>query len=169
MSQQLRTKLLVLLRDCHAKLNDPRGDGSGEGAVAPTGDHFNALSDLIGEAITEHRDVATGDPSDLQHLLLTVPGLEAALTNAAYTLGVEGEVRAALQTLRPSADPQVLVSVADLGQAVSAAESYADDLSSGLEEHIYEEGEDTLAALTPALERLSALVPAHLPSSEDLA
>lgn len=166
MSQQLRTKLLALLRDCHAKLNDPKGDGSGEGAVAPTGDHFNGLSDLLEEAITAHHDVATGDPSDLQHLLLTVPGLEASLANAAYTHGVEAELRAALVTLRPPAEPHVLVSATDLIAAVSAAESYADDLSTGLKERIYEEGQDTLGALEPALERLQAAVSSRAPTPE---
>lgn len=95
MTFTLARQITDLLRSCDERMNDPHGDGSGRDAMTPTAEHYNALYQLIGETVASYTP-PPGDGAALRDLLKSVDGLAEAFAHAAWRLGVEDQVRAAI-------------------------------------------------------------------------
>lgn len=100
MTQQLGLAILAALDKFAQCLNDPKGDGSGDGSMCPDGDSYNSACQIIREIIADHQPAAAGAASDLVALLNSTPGLETALIQAAWTQGVDGPVAQAITCLK---------------------------------------------------------------------
>lgn len=102
-SPTLARALIELLDECDRRLNDPKGDGSGDGAVAPSADHYNGLQDLVRELVGGWSGPETGDGANLRRLLALHPDLEHRIIDAGYSHGLSDELRIALRDFLPKA------------------------------------------------------------------
>lgn len=150
MSHLLAAAIFRVLDECDRCLNDPAGDGSGSGAVPPTGDHYNALQQILRTLINEHREPATGSPALLRALLESNPALLETFASAGYRFGQDQLVRHALDEIVSGAHA-VVVPFAHFKALTDAASAHHEDLASGLREGFYTDGADTLAPLKEAL------------------
>lgn len=151
MSFLLRNAVLAALDNCDRALNDPSGDGTGEGAIAPEGAHYEALRTVILDTLHAHREPFSGSATLLRALLHNYPDLKTWFAHCGYKFGIVDSIEHALNELTDG-EATAAVSVQHLQALVAAARSHAEDLASGLAEGIYEQGRETLPPLHASLE-----------------
>lgn len=93
----LSRALIALLDECDGRLNDPRGDGSGDGAEPPSPEHYNGLQELVRELVTSWTGPETGDGAALRNLLALHPKLRDRIVDAGYVDGVGEDLAVALR------------------------------------------------------------------------
>jgi len=96
----LADAIIAALDLCDAALNTPP---NGAEPIVPTGDHFNALQDLLRDVVRQWSGPHVASAAALVRLLADHPRLEERLINAAYPDGVDQALRIALADIRAAA------------------------------------------------------------------
>lgn len=102
MNHTLGETILAALSTFDQALNDPLGDGSGDGANPPDGDSYNSAMEIIRTIVADHRPTPADAASDLAILLLQNPALEKALIYAAWIEGLDAPLGKAITALKIS-------------------------------------------------------------------
>lgn len=96
----LADAIIAALDACDTALNDPTGDGEGTDAIAPQGEHYDAVQQIVRSVVSDWRGPQAASPAALLRILDANPRLENRLVDAAYPDGLSDALRMALSDLR---------------------------------------------------------------------